>query len=260
MTHGKPFTLLIVLATAVLAVPRFVRAEADIERFRAKLDKWVEAREILSKERSEWVVDSDYLRATRDLLADEKKALQKEIAEFEALDQDAGEERRMLLVERGGYQRSAQFLAEELVGLERQVLDLAPRLPAPLKKRLEPLLVQIPENPERAEITLGQRLMNVLGVLAQADKWNSTATLVGETRAITGDQKVQVRTLYWGLSQAVYVDARGENAGIGHPTEAGWVFEDDPAIAADAQLLLDIYEGNVDTISFIPIPVAVQSW
>jgi hypothetical protein len=101
--------------------------------------------------------------------------------------------------------------------------------------------------------------MNVLGVLAQAEKWNSTATFVGETRAVgEGDQKVQVRTLYWGLGQAIYVDTQGKVAGIGRPTPEGWQFVDDASLAEDAALFLDIYEGNVDTIAFVPVPVELE--
>ena len=49
------------------------------------------------------------------------------------------------------------------------MLDLEPRLPQPLREKLELLLVQIPTDPVKAAPPLGQRLMNVLGVLAQAD-------------------------------------------------------------------------------------------
>jgi hypothetical protein len=234
------------------------KSGGDVDAFRAKLEKWVEAREILSKERADWLVEKEYLRSTQNLLAQEKKAIQAEIDEFKQLDAGASDERNEMLLKRADYQRAAESLETRIVELERQVLDLVPRLPEPLQTRLEPLLVQIPEDPERVEISNGQRLMNVLGVLAQAEKFNSTATLVGETRAVRGDQKVQIRTLYWGLGQAIYVDGQGQNAGVGRPTAEGWVFVDDPKLAEDAKLLLDIYEGNVDTISFIPIPVAIQ--
>ena len=100
--------------------------------------------------------------------------------------------------------------------------------------------------------------MNVLGVLAQAEKWNATATFVGETRPVKSGQKVAIRTLYWGLGQAFYVDAQGETAGIGRPGPEGWVFVEDEDIASDAKELLDIYEGNVDEIDFVDVPVQIQ--
>jgi hypothetical protein len=100
--------------------------------------------------------------------------------------------------------------------------------------------------------------MSVLGVLAQAEKFNGTATFVGETRAVGGDQKVQVRTLYSGLAQAVYVDSQGETAGIGRPGSDGWEFTDDPDLADDAARFLDIYEGNVDAIEFVELPIEIR--
>jgi hypothetical protein len=99
--------------------------------------------------------------------------------------------------------------------------------------------------------------MNVLGVLSQADKWNSTASFVAETRAV-GDQKLQVRTLYWGLGQAFYVDAQGRVAGVGRPGPDGWEFSDDTELADQTRRLLDIYQGNVDLIEFVELPVEIH--
>ena len=234
------------------------QADGSVDQFRTKMEKWVETRQLVSQERSEWLVDQEFLTATRDLLRKERDALRIEIEELDASHTGSGEERRVLTLERGEYQRVALLLEDELRVLESQVLRVVPRLPVPLKKRLEPLLVQIPEDPETASTPLGQRLMNVLGVLAQTEKFNSTATLVGETKSVGGQQKVQVRTLYWGLGQAVSVDAQGRTAGISRPTERGWEFKSDPEFVDDAKLLLDIYEGNVDTIAFISVPAEIQ--
>lgn len=253
----KPSTAVAIAVVLGLLAASLATAEGA-DGFRARMEKWVEARTLLSKERSDWAVEKQYLEATRDLLRRERDALREEVKTLEASQGGADEERRDLLLRRGEYQRLAGVLAGRIADLETQVLALAPRLPEPLQKRLEPLLVQIPEDPENTTAPLGQRLVNVLGVLGQADKWNGTATFVGETRAVAGDQKVQIRTLYWGLGQAMYVDAQGETAGVGRPGDGGWVFEDDASLARQAKLLLDIYEGNVDTIAFVPMPVEIR--
>jgi len=247
--------LAVLLALATLPV----RAGADdVGGFRSKVEKWVETRQIISEEQADWRVEEQTLRDTRDLLRQEKKALEAEIAELQASNTAVDEERRDLLLERGDHQRANRALEEEIRAMEEQVLALAPRLPEPLQDKLEPLLVQIPEDPEGADLQLGQRLMNVLGVLAQAERWNGTANFVGETRAVGGDQKVQVRTLYWGLGQAVYVDAQGTTAGVGRPGPEGWEFTSRPELVDSAQKLLDIYEGNVDAIEFVEVPVEIQ--
>jgi hypothetical protein len=245
-----------------LTVSSTVGAELpnEVDGFRAKVEKWVETRQIISEEQSDWDVEQQTLRATRGLLNQEKEALEAEIAELEASNTQVDDERRDLLLRRGEYQRANRALEDRIRALEEQVLALAPQLPDPLRKKLDLLIVQIPENPEETKLQIGQRLMNVLGVLAQAEKFDGTATFVGETRSVDGDgeRKVAVRTLYWGLGQAIYVDSQGESAGIGHPTPDGWVFTNHPDLADDARFLLDIYEGSVDAIEFVELPTEIR--
>jgi hypothetical protein len=248
------------LAAAALAtaVAWAARAEGGVDEFRVETEKWVETRKLVSEEKSEWEVERETLRATQELLDEQKRALQAEVAQIAESETQADEERRELLLRRGEHQRARAVLEEKLRALEREVLALVPRLPEPLRAKLEPLLVQIPEDPEQGRVQLGQRLVNVLGVLAQAEKFDDTATFVGETRAVAGDEQRQVRTLYWGLGQAIYVDSQGEIAGVGRPGPEGWEFSPDPELAGDAARLLDIYEGNVDVIRFVELPVEIR--
>ena len=244
-----------VFAAAALLLPGV--SLADVSEFKSKMEKWVETRQLVSEERTEWEADRETLRATREMLRQRTTGLVDEIAELEGMSTTADDERRELLLERSEYQRSSLVLKAEIRGMEETILEVVPRLPEPLQKKLEPLMVQVPENPETTRLQLGQRLMNVLGVLAQAQKFNSTATFVGETRLVESGQKVLVRTLYWGLGQAIYVDNQGELAGIGRPGNDGWIFTNDTAIADEAKLLLDIYEGRVDTIEFVQLPIEI---
>jgi len=246
---------------ALVAVPLLLFqgvAFGEVADFRAKMEQWVETRQLVSEERTEWEVDRETLRATRDLLKQRRADLEAEVAELEGSSTTADDERRDLLLERGECQRTTALLEEEIRGMEAAVVELSGRLPDPLQQKLEPLLVQVPDNPDTTKLQLGPRLLNVLGVLSQSEKFNSTATFVGETRPIEGGQKVSVRTLYWGLGQAVYVDRQGRLAGIGRPGPRGWVFSSDDEIADDALLLLDIYEGNVDTIGFVRLPAEID--
>lgn len=253
----SPSGLVLGMVLATVASPS--RGQ-EVAAFRAKAEQWVETRQLISEEKNEWEEDREMLGATRGLLRQQKEALQAEIAELEESNTASDDERRDLLLARGDHQRASRALEERIRAMEEEVLALAPRLPAPLAEKLELLLVQIPKDPARTSLTLGQRLMNVLGVLAQAERFNGTATFVGETRTVdeSGGPKVQVRTLYWGLGQAVYVDARGRTAGIGRPGPEGWEFVNDPSLADGAGRLLDIYEGNVDEIGFVPLPVEIR--
>jgi len=247
------------LAVLVLASLHSTAALAErIDGYRSKMEKWVETRQILSREKSEWAVDRETLKASEKMLSQQKESLEAEIAELEQSTTFSDEERAGLLLRQAEVLRTRQLLEGALVALEADVEELAALLPTPLQKKLEPLLVQIPKDPENSRLPAGARLMNVLGILAQAEKWNSTATFVGETRDVGGDQKVAVRTLYWGLGQAVYVDAQGKTSGIGRPGDQGWVFTSEPDLAESAKQLLDIYEGNVDLIEFSNLPVDIR--
>ena len=116
-------------------------AEGSADGFRASLEKWVQARTLISKERSDWLVERQYLESTRDLLKDERDSLREQIAALEASQTGADEERRNLVLARGDYQQTSLRLADRIAGLERRVTRLIPKLPAPLTDRLEPLLV-----------------------------------------------------------------------------------------------------------------------
>ena len=237
----------------------FAAAPVGAEGVRAKVEKWAEASQVASKEAADWRVEKETLRATRDLLRQERDALKKEIEELQTSGAGVSAERQELVLKGQAFDAKASVLGDKIAMMEAQVKAIVPSLPAPLTEKLEPLLIQIPEDPASTRMSHSARLMNVLGVLSQAEKFNSTATFVGETRSVDGsDRKVSVRTLYWGLSQAIYVDAEGKVAGFGRPTEQGWRFEVDPAVTAQAASLLDIYEGNTDDIEFINFPVDIR--
>jgi hypothetical protein len=248
----------VALIGAALVTITLAGGAAAVDGFRAKMEKWVETRQLISKETNEWDSDREFLRSTRDLLKQQKAALEASIADLERSGSETDEERRALLLRRAEIQENRPVIEARIRAMELQSQALAARFPSPLRKKLEPLLVQIPEVPELAGLSLGQRLMNVLGILAQAEKWNGTVTLAGETRPMGDGEKVQVRTLYWGLGQAIYVDAVGERAGIGRPGAEGWEFTSQPELAGDAGRLIDIYEGNIDAIEFVMLPIEIQ--
>jgi hypothetical protein len=252
----------VVLAATLVAVSaRVVRAAeggSGVDEFRARMEKWVETSKLISQEKADWELDRETLGATRDLLLQQKEALASEIEGLEQGATAADAERRDLLLRRGEYQRTRDVLEERIRSLEGEAVAFVRELPQPLQEKLEPLLVQIPADAGSSRMPLGARLVNVLGILAQAEKFDATATLVAETRALEGDQKVQIRTLYWGLGQAVWVDAQGHAAGLGRPGAGGWEFSEQAGLSGAAERFLDLYEGNVDAIDFVEIPVEVR--
>lgn len=249
--------LSIMSATAAGFVVPAVEA-SSIEVTKKQLEKWVETKQILSKEANAWELDREYLQQSIELLAKELESLEADITEKEGENTAADEKRQKLLLERTNYFKADAVLAEDVALMEEGVRGLVQRFPDILQKKLERIIVSIPEDPEKTKLSLGQRLQNIVGILAQAEKFDKTATFSGETRDIGGGKELQVSTLYWGLSFAFYTDTLGENAGIGVPGEAGWVWTAHNDKASDIKRFIDIYEGNVDNIEFVPLPINIQ--
>ena len=65
MTNLTRWAIAIFCASGLsLMMTNYAGAESEISAYRAKLEKWVEARETLSKERADWLVDKEYLLVT----------------------------------------------------------------------------------------------------------------------------------------------------------------------------------------------------
>ncbi|MGE9295730.1 MAG: DUF3450 family protein [Puniceicoccales bacterium] len=232
-------------------------AQNDSADAKAKLSKWVETRQIISKERTEWDAEQEFLKSTLAILQDQAKALTEEVAELQDTNTEADKERNTLQLEKAEYQRAINADEAKVAELEQKVLKLVEKFPEPLKRKLDSLIVRIPEDPSKSNLPLGSRLTHVLGILQQAEKFNSTTNFFGETREV-GNQEIMVSTLYWGLAFAVFVDSKGTVAGVGVPGPDGWVWEENNAIAGDVRRFIDIYEGNTDVIEFVALPITIK--
>ena len=141
--------------------------------------------------------------------------------------------------------------------LESQLKRALKKLPEPLIEKIKPLIRRLPEDPSDTDLSLGERVQNIVGILSQADKFNTTITQTNESRKIEGGKTVEVRTLYWGLAMAYYVDASGQYAGIGVPGPDGWEWPRVDAAGAEIKQLIDVYEGSED-ISFVNVPAYIK--
>jgi len=100
-------------------------------------------------------------------------------------------------------------------------------------------------------------VQNIVGILSQTDKFNTTITQTSESRKIDGGKTVEVRTLYWGLATAYYVDSSGQYAGYGYPTAAGWEWPRLDDAGETIKRLIDVYEGT-GKIQFIQVPAHIK--
>ena len=243
------------LAVAVWILP--AHGEDPIRETRHVLDQWVETKQILSEERNDWRLEKSILQDTQILLQRELDRMNAAIDDLEASATAADADRAALTEEKERQTAAAAVVKANIGDLETKVKAILTSLPEPLVDKIKPLIRRLPNNPENTKLSLGERVQNVVGILSQADKFNSTITLSNESREISEGKLVQVTTLYWGLAQAYFVDNSGSYAGTGKPGAATWEWTEIDGVGSEIKQLLDIYEG-IGEIQFVQIPAHIQ--
>ena len=224
-----------------------------------KIDKWIETRQIISEERASGLGKKAMLETSEGILSDELAALRHAVELLSENSTMADVERESLQAEREEIESSNEMLAVKVRTLELAVQELSARFPSPLLVKVTPLLQNIPEDVSRTKKVLGQRLLTVLGILSQADKFNGTLTLQTNARDVSGTGvQERVTTLYWGLAFAVYVDDAGKFAGMGLPGPEGWEWSTRNESASDVRRFIATYAGESDQLDFVNIPVEIR--
>lgn len=245
------------LATSSAIATASLNAQNQVMETRDVLDQWVETRQIISEEQADWKIEKSILGETVQLLSGEIERLEKALADLESSATAADDERSSLAAEKETLDVASSMVQANIGALETQIKRILKSLPEPLIEQIKPLIRRLPEDPENTDLSLGERLQNIVGILSRADEFNTTITQTSEPREIGDGKTVEVRTLYWGLAMAYYVDASGQYAGIGVPSPNGWEWPRIDEAGAEIKQLIDIYEGNED-ITFVNVPAQIK--
>jgi FtsZ-binding cell division protein ZapB len=235
-------------------------SQQKFDETRATLEKWVETRQLISKEKSDWETEKQSLQDSIELLKAEIERLDENIARAEEGTTAADIEREKLLAENDTLKQASAAVAGFIAELEASIQALARTFPPELATRegIQILLQRIPRNPQTTRASLSERMLNVVGLLGEAEKFNSTINLSYETRAIPTGETVQVQTLYIGLGQGYYVDATRRFAGILQPSATGWEVTERNDLARVIGDVLDLYEKKKQPPQFVLIPVEIK--
>lgn len=253
-----PFLLALTLgATFVSPAVHAFESSDPLQNTRNVLDQWVETRQITSKEKSDWRIEESILQDTQSLLKNELTRLEETLTTLQSSATAADEERSTLTTEKEQLAAASHVVESTIGALETQMKATIKTLPEPLVNKIKPLIRRLPEDPDSTTLSLGERVQNIVGILSQADKFNTTITATSESREISTGKVVEVRTLYWGLAMAYFVDASGEYAGIGFPGKDGWEWPEIAGSGPSIQQLLGVYEGSEDT-QFVEVPARIN--
>jgi hypothetical protein len=232
-------------------------AQTNLESTRNVLDQWVQTRQLTSKEQSDWRLEKSILSDTQQLLTHELSRLDTAIEALKSSATAADEDRAELTTTKEQIAQATSVVEASIVELETQIKAIVTTLPAPLVDRIKPLIRRLPEDPTNTSLSIGERMQNIVGILSQADQFNGTITQTSESRELDNGKVVEVRTLYWGLAMAYYVDTQGEYAGIGYPSQDGWVWPQIDGAGPAVKQLLEVYEGNAE-IQFVEVPARIN--
>lgn len=246
------------LTLGLTALSQTATHAGDLQGTRDVLDQWVETSQLISKEKSDWRLEKAILEDTLTLLTGELERLTKNLEELEASATAADEDRAQLTEQKEELEAGSAVVEENIGSLETQLKKIVKTLPAPLVEKLSPLIRRLPDDPEDTQLSLGERVQNIVGILSQTDKFNTTITLESEARELDSGKTVQVSTIYWGLAAAYYVDDSGTYAGIGYPTANGWEWPQVEDAGPQIKQLLEIYDGTDPNIQFVDLPASIK--
>jgi FtsZ-binding cell division protein ZapB len=229
-----------------------------IDSTRETIAKWVETKQLISKEKTEWVAGKDVLGERVRLAEAETASVKDKLKEIELAVAEAQKKRDELSAENEKLKATGEKVKARIVALENKLRPLLKTFPDPLKEKLKPILARFPEDSEKSTASLAERLQNVLGLVDQGNAFNSAITSVKELRTFPDGTRAEVTTVYLGLAQAYYTNSEGTLAGVGHPGPDGWVWKPENAQGKKILMAVHILEGKEKMATFIDLPVKIQ--
>jgi hypothetical protein len=248
------------LAAALgLLAPQAVSAGqdvADVESTRDALDRWMQTRGLIGREKAEWALG-------RQVLEERAAVLEREIAELRARTEearrgiaDAEAKRDELEAERLGRAEASQVLSTRIAGFEGRVLNLLERCPEPVRERVRLFSQRIPLDPAQAQGSPSERYQFVIATLNEINRFQREVAVTSEVRELPDGGSAEVTVLYAGLGQAWYVGADGKTAGVGREGPSGWTWLPAPEAAAGIARAVAILK-NEEIAAFVQLPLDV---
>jgi hypothetical protein len=232
------------------------------EELRITVNEWVETMQKIQQEENEWTRDQEVLTNYREGLEKEITDLKEKIADAQTRKAGSDAESLKQTQERDRFAASKDELAKLVRGLEENMASKIPLIPAPL--RAEPKVSQAIEDLERdlklpeekRNEGVSKRLLNLLNLTAEIEKFQQTVVLRQELRSDSNGREFNMQVIYFGLSVAYAVNEDGSFALLGMPSEKhGWKFEEKKDLADGIRNLIACTTGDQDP-AFISLPIS----
>ncbi len=241
----------------ILMVAPLSHARTEVDETLQKVSQWVETERMIVRDRETWQTEQASIGNLIEVFNQELDALREQIRAAEE-DTSAAEQQRAELLEQDRILRELEEqVTAQLMQAELRLKALYQRLPPPLQQELRPLAVAMPDDPRNTNLSLGQRIQPVAAMLTQIQRFNAAVTVVDDFREFEAGNPVQVKSVFFGLGPAFYVDGANQHAGVGFLGANGWEWRDDPSIAPQVREFLNIY-GGTQQAKYIFLPVEIR--
>jgi hypothetical protein len=253
------------IAVGLLSAGALSRQEASVQdasiekvaSARTALEKWVETRRLVSKERRDWALGREILLDQIALREREIAGLRESIGRAEDELESTDEKRAGVEQRAAALRATAASLKERVTGAETRLRALLVRLPEHVLEHLEPITQKLPEDPNTTEVSLSTRYRNVIGILNEINKFQREVSLTSEVRELRDATTAEVAAFYLGIGQGYYVTPQADAAGIGAATASGWAWKPANDAAAAISHAVKILNGE-QTAEFVQLPVRID--
>lgn len=214
--------------------------------------QWVATEKLLGQEKTEWLAEKAHVSQMLELHAQELKKRNEELEKSGKAVAEVDQKQQELetSVKRNMQQRKK--LAVYLKKLQPRFQAVVKQLPVRLKEELATDIETLEDEIENKNARdLLQAMINVLEAAARFNKGIYRAS-----EAVTvGDTTLQAQVMYLGLGRAFF--KIGDKAGIGVPSQEGWVWKQDDSLAEAIGKAMEIQEKKTHP-QLIELPVQAK--
>ena len=223
---------------------------SDLELAREKFKKYVDLKDIISKEKSSYKEEKIAMQSLIKVLKSNLKSINEKIAQYKTDIKKNDKERNRIIVKKALYEKSYLLIDSKIDSLENKMLNIFKYIPNSMKKENISLLNQLKNKDTQKNLT--KRIKIILSILSFLNNRCKAMSLYKENVNING-KKFLISSLYIGLSYGYFVSSSNEIAGLIVFDKGTWKYLVKNDIAKEVSKTINIYTAK-KRASFVRLP------
>ncbi|MBD5781499.1 DUF3450 family protein [Pelagicoccus sp. NFK12] len=254
-----PRSALLLIAIPICCLASQTTSAQALDSLKDATDRWIQTRNRISKEKSQWITEKQLLEGSVDTLRSTQEILEENVAILEMQSQEIATAIKEAEFKVAQFEETNGIIETQVSVYEERIQKLAKRLPSPLIDKIAPLLRKIPKA-NGTKVPTPNRLQNVVAISTLIDEFNNDLTLAHTIKELDDGSVIEVRVLYWGLAGAYASNVDGSKAWVITPHEGEWQWT--PATSPERQTaiksLFDVYDKTIDP-KLVSVPFTFQN-